>query len=145
MTTTSLTAHDLRIITALAHGHRIPHIATTLNLSTPATRSHLNRAAARLTLTGLPRPRLVDYAYRHGHLTPAEPAPLTELPPRQAQLLDALSRGMTTAQAAAQLHIGYHDAHWHRRRLYARLGARTSAHAVALGWQHQLLGPPETT
>lgn len=150
--TNHLKDHELDVIThgsqtktGLAHGDHVGKIAAHLGISPSTVHHRIHRAARRLNFNGFVQAQLVDLAGQHGALDALTPKAEITLPTLEAQLLTALARGLTTAQAAMQLHVGYHAAHRHRRRLYARLGARTNAHAVGLGWQHQLLGPPEQT
>ncbi|MEK8030856.1 LuxR family transcriptional regulator [Ideonella sp. DXS29W] len=51
-------------------------------------------------------------------------APMSELSPMQAQILDLLSRGMGDKQIAARLDISRHNVDYHLRRLRKRFGAR---------------------
>jgi DNA-binding NarL/FixJ family response regulator len=141
---TTLTPDETTIANGLAHNRPLHRIAADLDVAPATINSRINRTVSRLDLTGHPRPRLVDYAYRSGHLTETA-FTSTGLPDEQALLLDAFARGLTLAQAAEEQSHGYHVAHTHYKRLYERLGAHTKWHAVGLGWRHGLLGPPEQT
>lgn len=139
---TPLTPEMLKVIAALAQGHAVPRISRDLDTPTRTLRTHIATAAARLGLRYTPQPRLVDYAYRHGHLPVPALDPrdaLGPLTPGQAQTLSAITRGLTVAQAASELRRSRHTVNTHRGALYRLLGARTGAHAVALAWQHGLL------
>lgn len=139
-----LTPDMLNIIAALAEGHAVPHISRNLNTPARTLRTHIAATANRLGIRHTPQVRLVDYAYRHGHLTAPEADPYEPLKPltwRDEQTLQAIARGLSVAQAASEIHRSPHTVDTHRKALYARLGARTGAHAVALGWQLGLLGP----
>ncbi|MEL3944837.1 hypothetical protein [Streptomyces sp. LNU-CPARS28] len=142
--TAPLTRRQILVIAGLARGHTTPRIAIHLNIPTEAVRSRICRAATR---TGIYRSRhagLVHHAYTHGYLTNLTPearAPITVLTPRLAGALDALTRGLPLADSGAEMGVSPDVAREYRRQLYALLGARTRAHAVALGWQAGLLGP----
>jgi DNA-binding NarL/FixJ family response regulator len=139
---TPLTPEMLKVIAALAQGHAVPRIGRDLDTPPRTLRTHIATAAARLGLLHTPQPCLVDYAYRHGHLSvPAvDPRdPLGPLTPTEAQTLSAITRGLTVAQAASEIRRSRHTVNTHRGALYRRLGAHTGAHAVALAWQHGLL------
>ncbi|MEV0324796.1 LuxR C-terminal-related transcriptional regulator [Streptomyces sp. NPDC050658] len=138
-----VTPDDITVIAGLARGHALGRICEDLSKSPRATRRRLRQLADRLGLTGHPRPQLVDYAYRNGHLdglAPEPRPPIDELPGRLAQTLDALARGLTIDETAREMGISPDTARAHRRRLYTLLEARTRTHAVALGWQLGLLG-----
>jgi DNA-binding CsgD family transcriptional regulator len=53
---------------------------------------------------------------------------------RERQMLDQLARGNRTEEMAAELHLSSHTIRSHVKTLLAKLGARTRAHAVAIGF-----------
>lgn len=137
-----LTRPQVQAIAGLARGHHLPAIAAYLNLTRNTVRDRLAYAAHRLDIHGGTHPQLVHYAYLHGYLDKLDPEPrepLTALPLREAQSLNALTRGLSVAQTASELGIAPNTADVQRRSLYRRLEAFTAAHAVALGWQHGLM------
>lgn len=58
---------------------------------------------------------------------------------RQQELLGLLAEGITLVDVAKKLHIGESTVKSTARDLYTRLGARTAAHAVAIGYERGLL------
>ncbi|MFH9072713.1 LuxR C-terminal-related transcriptional regulator [Streptomyces alboflavus] len=134
--TATFTRRQLAVITELAHGHNTHHIATTLHLPTDAIRSRIHRAATRTGIHRSRHARLVHHAYLHGHLTPPPThQPPTDLPPLLAHTLDAITRGLSVPETAAELGVTPGIARDYRRHLYRRLGACNQAHAIAIAWQ----------
>lgn len=66
---------------------------------------------------------------------------IPSLPPRLSQTLQGLAAGENRAETAARMVVTLDAVRTHRIRLYKRLGARTGAHAVAIGAQYGLLKP----
>lgn len=58
-----------------------------------------------------------------------EGEPLTE---RELEILDLVARGKTSQQIADQLYLALETVRTYRKRIYAKLGAYTSSHAVAI-------------
>ena len=56
----------------------------------------------------------------------------TELSPREYEVLELVSEGYQYAEVAKELNISLHTVKSHMVNIRARLGARTTAHAVAL-------------
>ncbi|MGH7532562.1 MAG: response regulator transcription factor [Gemmatimonadales bacterium] len=54
------------------------------------------------------------------------------LTPREAQVADLLSQGMSNREVADQLQIGVHTARRHAEHLFAKLGVRRRAEVAAL-------------
>ncbi|WP_051853089.1 helix-turn-helix domain-containing protein [Streptomyces aureocirculatus] len=139
-----LTPGQIRVVAGLARGHCAARIAADLGISTAAVDTRIRRASARAGIHRRPHPQLVNHAYRRGYLTHLPPEPRQPVPcltARLAQSLDATTRGLSLTEAAAEMGVTRATANTYRRRLYRLLGARTRAHAVALGWQAGLLGP----
>lgn len=65
----------------------------------------------------------------------------TNLPPRLLDMLRAMAAGETRGETAKRLYLSEDTVRSHRRRLFQRLGARTSAQAVAIAFHRGLLGP----
>ena len=66
--------------------------------------------------------------------------PAATLTPREQQVLEGLSEGLTTHTISARLGVSYKTVESHKSRLYAKLGARNQAHAVRLAIANGLLG-----
>jgi DNA-binding NarL/FixJ family response regulator len=93
------------------------------------SRAGVDRAVAALQNPGelLPRQRRVS-----------EPEPV-HLTARERDVLIALSHGKSAAEAAEELGISRKTIAVHKRNLYAKLGARSQAEAVALALKRGLL------
>ncbi len=61
------------------------------------------------------------------------------LSPREAQILPLIADGRTDDEVAAQLGVAVATVKTLVKRLFRRLGARSRAHAVHLGWQRGML------
>jgi DNA-binding NarL/FixJ family response regulator len=85
-------------------------------------------------------------------LRAAEPLPLTDCPDdlravvagrslteRQLQVLRLVADGRTERQIAHELHMAFTTAKTHKADVFKALGARSAAHAVAIGFRHGLL------
>lgn len=66
---------------------------------------------------------------------------MTDLTDRQLRVLRLMADGLTLKAAAAELHVSYPTAKNDAGQVLRRLGARTGAHAVAIGYQRGLLCP----
>lgn len=60
---------------------------------------------------------------------------------RQEQILELVSQGHTYEDIAAELGIGAKSVIAHMKRLFARVGAKTAAHAVRIGFEAELFVP----
>jgi DNA-binding CsgD family transcriptional regulator len=67
----------------------------------------------------------------------AEPETLT---PRERDVLRCMSYGLTVAQTAGALRVSPWTVRWHRTNLLWKLAATNPPHAVAIGYEHGLLG-----
>ena len=65
-------------------------------------------------------------------------ASLTE---REEQLLFAFADGLTRREIAEELQVSEHTVKDHAKGLFGKLGARNSAHAVALAYHQGILQP----
>ena len=66
--------------------------------------------------------------------TPAvlgQQAPLTQLSPREREVLDLLGRGLDSKAIARELGVSYHTVREHAQRVIEKLGARSRIEAVA--------------
>ena len=58
---------------------------------------------------------------------------------RELEVLTAIAAGDANHEIAEQLHLSVETVKSHTRHIIEKLGARSRAHAVALGYQHGLL------
>ena len=92
------------------------------------------RAGVDLAIAALQNPGEVTQRQRRS----AEPEPV-HLTARERDVLVALSHGKSAAEAAEELGISRKTIAVHKRNLYAKLGARSQAEAVALALKSGLL------
>lgn len=83
---------------------------------------------------------------KRGPAGAAEPAQAAQvdggavsLTDRQLDVLGLIARGLTDKQAAALLGLQEQTVRTHRKDLRARLGARNTAHAVRIAFDHGIL------
>ena len=69
----------------------------------------------------------------------AEEQPLPDLSPRQREILESITRGLSNAQIALQLDISAESVKTHMSKLFAKLGAASRAEAVAIALRKHLL------
>ena len=62
-----------------------------------------------------------------------------ELSPRQREILESITRGLSNAQIALQLDIGPESVKTHMAKLFAKLGAANRSEAVAIALRKHLL------
>ncbi|MFF0139701.1 LuxR C-terminal-related transcriptional regulator [Streptomyces sp. NPDC005227] len=134
-----LTERDVELITYLSGGFVNEEIASLMGISDHAVKKRTTRMASRVGITGSRQQALVDYAYRHGYLTPKPCTPMQPLPPRLAQILTLMIRGLGFMAIAADLGISPWSVRAHQRRLHDILGAETNAQAVAIAWEAGLM------
>lgn len=70
-------------------------------------------------------------------LATSEPVP--ELSPRQHEILESITRGLSTPQIALQLDISPESVKTHLNKLFAKLGAANRSEAVAIALKKHLL------
>jgi DNA-binding NarL/FixJ family response regulator len=92
----------------------------------------------------------IDPAVQH-HLVDAiaRPAPPSQLPglpagltPREAEVLSLIAAGLSNTEIAARLVVSDGTVKTHINHLFAKIGARDRAQAVAYAYQHELAEPP---
>lgn len=69
----------------------------------------------------------------------SEEQPISDLSPRQREILESITRGLSNAQIALQLDIGAESVKTHISKLFAKLGAATRAEAAAIALRKHLL------
>jgi DNA-binding NarL/FixJ family response regulator len=129
-----------RVLAGLARGRSNVEIATDLGVSVNRVRSTLDQLGARAGTSF--RSGIVGWAYRTGQLTglAPEPRPGLRLSPARLQVLDGMARGLTDEQIAAVRWVSVNTVKAQGKEVFAALGVRCRAHAVAIGYQHGLLG-----
>lgn len=139
-TPSALSPREIEVITGLARGLTRAEIAECLGLKPATVATHLRK------ITRYPgcvhRAGAVATAYRAGWLAGLAPEPRgpVRLSRRRREVLAGMADGLTDQEIAVRLGIGEPTARTHARRMLRALDARTRAHAVALGFQHGLLG-----
>ncbi len=110
------------------------------------TPEHL-AAAVRLVGTGdaLLAPsitrRLVERYAAQAARTPAVPAGLSALTPRETEVLSLLGRGLSNTELAAELTLSEATVKSHVARIFAKLSLRDRAQAVVLAYETGLVRP----
>lgn len=66
-------------------------------------------------------------------------ADVSDLTPREMQVLYLMADGHTNDAIAAQLYLSPATVKWVKKRILTALGARNAAHAVSLGHRHGYL------
>ena len=69
----------------------------------------------------------------------SEEESIPELSPRQREILESITRGLSNAQIALQLDISAESVKTHMTKLFAKLGAASRAEAVAIALRKHLL------
>ena len=69
----------------------------------------------------------------------SEEESIPELSPRQREILESITRGLSNAQIALQLDISAESVKTHMAKLFAKLGAASRAEAVAIALRKHLL------
>ena len=69
----------------------------------------------------------------------SEEESIPELSPRQHEILESITRGLSNAQIAIQLDISAESVKTHMAKLFAKLGAASRAEAVAIALRKRLL------
>ena len=133
--------HSIRLVVAgLARGRERDEIAADLDLTRWQVKFRMLRAARHFDIP-VDQAAIVHLAYKHGWLAQlsAEERSPVELPKREQQVLVGMALGQTNAEIGKHLGLSEDTVRTYGRRLFQKLGARTRAHAVALGHQHHCL------
>ena len=69
----------------------------------------------------------------------SEEQPIPDLSPRQREILESITRGLSNAQIALQLDISAESVKTHMAKLFAKLGAANRTEAVAIALKKHLL------
>src|SRR5690349_22894619 len=85
--------------------------------------------------------RLVERFAPCGPARPAVHADLSELTPRELEVLRLLARGLSNAELAAELTLSEATVKTHVARILAKLGLRDRVQAVVLAYETGLAGP----
>lgn len=149
MTAPAPTRHQLRVLALLGNGHDTHAIATRVGLTGQGVASLLHRTAKALGVRY--RAQAVAVAELRGLLVrdeagllavaPPEAPPL--LTPRRLEVLRHAANGRTNAEIARGLGLSVDTVKDLMRRIYAALGARDRAHAVAVAMVRGLIHPRE--
>jgi DNA-binding NarL/FixJ family response regulator len=85
---------------------------------------------------------LVDAIARPAPAPPGQPAWPAGLTPREAEVLSLIAAGLSNTEIAARLVVSDGTVKTHINHLFAKIGARDRAQAVAYAYQHDLAVPP---
>ncbi|MEV6810517.1 LuxR C-terminal-related transcriptional regulator [Streptomyces sp. NPDC051129] len=140
-TTDLLTDRARVIIEHLAKGDRRNETAHILDISRSSLRREIATACRKLNIP-VRSTAAVNSAISKGiiSLPPGEPVDLTK---EQIDVLRLIAAGHDTRELAVIYGIATNTVKYHVGRIMKALGAKNRAHAVALGWQRGILGPPE--
>ncbi|TLQ45785.1 helix-turn-helix transcriptional regulator [Streptomyces marianii] len=130
-----LRTYDLQLLAGLARGYRTHEIAQQTGTPVKTVRNRIYRL--RLRMGARSASHAVDLAYDLGWMAGLHPEPRdpVHLPRRQLQALEGAAAGRSNPQIARDLGISPESVNRYLQRAYARLDARTRAHAVALARQ----------
>lgn len=147
----TLSRREHEIVAGFACGQSNDEIAAALGLSPATVKTHAARIFRKLGARN--RSHAVAKAFRVG-LLPYGPHPVfpdnllggtasAALSPREREVLAGLACGLTDKQIGAALCLTENTVKTHNRRMFRKLGAHDSAHAVAKGYLLGLLPFPE--
>lgn len=137
---TPLTDRQVQVIAGFARGHTSRQIGNRLGIGWQTVDDHRKRISS---ATGCgDRAGIVDFAYREGYLTglPPEDRAYIWLKPFEQEVLELLPLGLSNAAIGRRLFKSEGSVASCVQRLFRKLGVAERAHAVAIGWQHGLLG-----
>ncbi|MBC3839235.1 helix-turn-helix transcriptional regulator [Streptacidiphilus sp. 4-A2] len=134
-----LSRRQVHMLAGAARGQTNEQIAAALGVKHATVSSTLLRAG-RMLGTGS-RAGMVHRAYQEGFLTGLVPEyrPALQLSRAQAAVLRGLAQGYSACEIAEILEVSPNTVKTHLRKLFIALHATSRSHAVALGWQHDLL------
>ncbi|MGA9676263.1 MAG: response regulator transcription factor [Mycobacterium sp.] len=84
--------------------------------------------------------RVLD-AYRSNAAPPLPTAALTELTPREKDVLTLIAKGHTNAEIADELYISGLTVKTHIGRIFTKLGLRDRAAAIVFAYEHRIIAP----
>jgi DNA-binding NarL/FixJ family response regulator len=85
--------------------------------------------------------RLITEFARRTSAPPRNPIALDGLTPREVQVLQLLTRGLSNAEISAELFIAEQTTKTHVSRILTKMGLRDRAQAVVLGYESGLIQP----
>jgi len=135
-----LSRRQLQALSGAACGRTSREIGRELGISDRTAANYLCLTGEKLGVRR--RAAMVDAAYRLGLLARPDrpPAAAPRTTPRRLQVLRLMAAGLSDREIAAELYTSPGTVMSHAAQLYADLGARSRAHAVAIGHQYGLLG-----
>ena len=84
--------------------------------------------------------RVLD-AYRSNAAPPLPTVALTELTPREKDVLTLIAKGHTNAEIADELYISGLTVKTHIGRIFTKLGLRDRAAAIVFAYEHRIIAP----
>jgi DNA-binding NarL/FixJ family response regulator len=84
--------------------------------------------------------RVLD-AYRSNAAPPPPTVALTELTPREKDVLTLIAKGHTNAEIADELYISGLTVKTHIGRIFTKLGLRDRAAAIVFAYEHRIIAP----
>ncbi len=136
LTTFDLDQYVYAALTAGANGFLLKDVSPELLVTAVRT----IRAGDALLAPSITR-RLVERFATQPEDGPQLHANLSELTPRELEVLQLLARGLSNAELAAQLYLSEATVKTHVGRILAKLGLRDRVQAVVLAYQTGLAGP----
>lgn len=122
---------ELRTLNFIAQGNRAPD-AHKINRALNTIKTQLNFAFKRLGARSAGHAIAIAYATEQLHIPRTEHVPLEA---RENEILVCLAKGLTRQQMETQLELTEAQVKYSLKRLYRKLGAKGSAHAVYRGFQ----------
>lgn len=80
-------------------------------------------------------------AYRSNAAPPPPTVALTELTPREKDVLTLIAKGHTNAEIADELYISGLTVKTHIGRIFTKLGLRDRAAAIVFAYEHRIIAP----
>jgi DNA-binding NarL/FixJ family response regulator len=135
-------ADDETVVAALQAGARG---YLTKDAGAEQIRSAVERVAAGEAAIDPAVQRQLLTAVRSGDASPApdDGALPDGLTPREAEVLELIAAGLSNGEIADRLVVGAATVKSHVNHLFAKIGARDRAQAVAYAYQHELVAPAE--